>query len=164
MLPGCSAQAGSIALSSALAIASIRLPRVRAPERPSHTAVRHETHRRPAALRRCCELFFFAGALMAQLSDRTSARFEGTFALAPVLVIQAPRFVVPRHGPRLVLRSRSSQSERLRIERTEPPFERSFAQVACDRARLRGDAVARHEDKAVPVKPQAQAVGCGGFV
>ena len=43
---------------------------------------------------------------------------------------------------RLVLRSRGSAGRSAAgFERSEPPFERGFAQVACHRARLRGDAV-----------------------
>ena len=160
---GC-AHTGSIARSRTLAVAPIGLLCVGAPERPRHATLGHETHRRPAALRNALQSVFVPVSMLPELRNRPSARFDEGLAFLAVPLVQARRPLVPRHGPLLVPRSHGLHGRTRGFERSEPPFEGAFAQVACDRARLRGEAVLRHEDQPIAPKPQVQAVSGGGCV
>lgn len=160
----CGAYTGAIASSYAFALVPIGSPRVSAPNRPGHAALGQNAHGRPAALRDALKPVFLLPSLLPQLLDRAAARCERAFAFLAVSLVQPRRVLVPYHRPRLVLRARDLQGLCGSFERAQPPFERGFAQIACNRARLRRESVPRHEGQPVVPKPYVETVRCGCFV
>ena len=152
------ADRGSIASSRTLAVAPIGLLCVGAPEQPCHATLGHETHRRPAALRSPLEPILVTTALLPELRDRTISPVERRAAFPTVLLVESRRTVVPHQGPPLVSRSRDLQAVRWWFERADPLFERGLAQVARDRAPLRGEAAPGDEDQSVSPKLYVKAV------
>jgi len=105
------AHGGSMPTSRTLAIASVGLLRVRAPERPSHAPLGHEAHRRPAALRNPPQALFILSSLLAEPCDRASARLERDLAFLAIALVQPRRGLVACHGAPPVFRSGGRQND-----------------------------------------------------